>query len=736
MDESHPERSKVVILGGGIGGLTAAFTLSRTPELRDRYDVTVYQQGWRLGGKGASGCNPHEHFRIEEHGIHVFPGFYENAFLMMRECYDVLNRPPASPLSRCFDEPNPAFRPQNDVTVMERSNGDWSPWNLTFPRRDGTPGDGGEFPDAWQIVWELCQWVIDRMGSFRDVLHTGPEDAPGLHPPRRVRRIMGARSPDNLEDLLKAAFEQIAQLRRQRFDFGGRGRKATEWLLASFRDQLNAHVRAAVALSNDLRRLWILMQLAITIALGMIHDDVPTQGFEPLDEYDFMEWLQRHGAPYPDVAWSPVVVSIYAITFAYEPHDTTRRNLAAGVALRATMRLFFTYRDAFLWKMQAGMGETVFAPIYQVLLQRGVQFQFFHRVTKLELSEDETSIARVHINRQVTLRNGPYEPLIDVDGLPCWPSQPRYEQIDPAEATELVQLEQEGRTLESAWSSWQDREEIVLRGENDAHVLNGEDELDFHAVVLAIPVAALPPLCEDLASADDSWRNMLDRLATVQTVSMQLWLNKSNAELGATIDQVDPVMLGFARPFDSYIGMTQLCDREQFPAGDVLHIGYFCSPIDDAPSIPLPHSDSTFPANQQRRVEQIAGDYLDNEIQHYWTNSRDPNNPRQFDRGLLVSEYYRININPTDRYTLSLTDTTRFRIRPDVSGFEQLYVAGDWTYNGLNVGCIEATVMSGMRAAEGITGQPAGIIGEEDAWALRPNWFWRCIGWFRRLFGR
>ena len=62
---SKPER--VVILGGGVGAITAAFELTR-PELKGRYEVTVYQLGWRIGGKGASGRGPHK--RIEEHGLH------------------------------------------------------------------------------------------------------------------------------------------------------------------------------------------------------------------------------------------------------------------------------------------------------------------------------------------------------------------------------------------------------------------------------------------------------------------------------------------------------------------------------------------------------------------------------------------------------------------------------------------------------------------------------------------
>ena len=48
-------KKKVAILGGGVGGMTAAFDLTNDPDWKDRFDeITVYQLGWRLGGKGAS----------------------------------------------------------------------------------------------------------------------------------------------------------------------------------------------------------------------------------------------------------------------------------------------------------------------------------------------------------------------------------------------------------------------------------------------------------------------------------------------------------------------------------------------------------------------------------------------------------------------------------------------------------------------------------------------------------
>src|SRR5215469_5156181 len=77
LTKTQPETSadqsvRVAIVGGGCAALTAAFELTK-PEHNGLYEVTVYQMGWRLGGKGASGRGPGN--RIEEHGLHLWMGF-------------------------------------------------------------------------------------------------------------------------------------------------------------------------------------------------------------------------------------------------------------------------------------------------------------------------------------------------------------------------------------------------------------------------------------------------------------------------------------------------------------------------------------------------------------------------------------------------------------------------------------------------------------------------------------
>ena len=44
-------------------------------------------------------------------------------------------------------------------------------------------------------------------------------------------------------------------------------------------------------------------------------------------------------------------------------------------------------------------------------------------------------------------------------------------------------------------------------------------------------------------------------------------------------------------------------------------------------------------------------------------------------------------------------------LRPDESGYDNLVLAGDWTDCGMNAGCIEAAVMSGLEAANALLGR-------------------------------
>ncbi len=128
---------KVSIIGGGCAAMATAFELTR-PEHGGKYAVTIHQQGWRLGGKGASGRKAPSQ-RIEEHGLHLWMGFYENAFRMMRECYVEAARDPATCNLATWED---AFKPDNYVGVTERTSSGWANWSAMFPPAAGLPGGG------------------------------------------------------------------------------------------------------------------------------------------------------------------------------------------------------------------------------------------------------------------------------------------------------------------------------------------------------------------------------------------------------------------------------------------------------------------------------------------------------------------------------------------------------------------------------------------------------------------
>jgi hypothetical protein len=77
------------------------------------------------------------------------------------------------------------------------------------------------------------------------------------------------------------------------------------------------------------------------------------------------------------------------------------------------------------------------------------------------------------------------------------------------------------------------------------------------------------------------------------------------------------------------------------------------------------------------------------------------------DRGAaaLDRQHVSVNIDPSDRYVQSVPGSDKYRLRSDESGYDNLVLAGDWTDSGINAGCIEAAVMSGLQAANALLGR-------------------------------
>ena len=167
-------RPRIAILGGGMAGLAAAWRLSE-PGWCDRFDgITVYQRGWRLGGKGASSRGPRG--RIEEHGLHLWLGFYENAFRLLRECYAELDRPttdPAAPIRTWRD----ALWPAAHIGIEDRHGDDWDHWLAVFTPNDREPGEPLDDRGATTLA-EYVRRALRLILDFVDALPSPRSTAP------------------------------------------------------------------------------------------------------------------------------------------------------------------------------------------------------------------------------------------------------------------------------------------------------------------------------------------------------------------------------------------------------------------------------------------------------------------------------------------------------------------------------------------------------------------------------
>lgn len=611
-------RPRVAILGGGMAGMATAWRLSE-PGSREQFEsITIYQRGWRLGGKGASSRG--RHGRIEEHGLHVWLGYYENAFRLLRECYGELDRAvtdPAAPIRTWRD----AIIPAPDVGVEDFDDGAWRHWVARFAVDDELPGD----PDAPGGVMTVAEFVRRAVHLLQDFARSLPDIS------------------------------------------GGSG-------------------QASGQVTDALRRTRHLVSILTATVRGIVADGllVDPRGFGKINDEASLAWLRRHGAA-PEAIDASWVRGLHDLVFASEDADSERAPFAAGWGVFLAGKLLFDYTGALFWKMTAGMGDVVFAPLYQALRQRGVDFALFHRVDQLHLSPSRLTIDAISVGVQARLAEGVerYEPLVRVRGLPCFPAAPLGAQLADADGIEAHDLESHG-------CDWPDAGELLLR--------RGED---FDVAVYAIPVGMASIVCRELIADRQDWREMVGNVRTVATQAFQLWLREDERSLGW--DRPGSTLTGYVKPFDTWASMPQVVEAEDWPPGERPRtIAYFCGTLADRPGEP------------RERVRANAVRFMSEELGHLLPGAVRDGDFRwdllcgrngQTGPAALDSQYWVANVDPSDRYVQSAPGTDRYRLRPDESGYDNLYLAGDWTDCGLNAGCIEAAVLSGLQAANAVLGR-------------------------------
>ena len=291
-------KPRIAILGGGAGAVTAALELSK-PGWGDHYEsITVYQQGWRLGGKGACGRGPD--LRIEEHGLHLWFGFYENAFRLLDRCHEELDQRAKNGQPRwdlAFKNVEDSFSPLEQLAVPDYDGCGWRLWVADFfdddddrPWLEPDPRPPGERPDEWTVAF----YAVRCLRLAADFAWSLVESDPGLariRPAaaerprgRRSRRRRGRPRASSLRGDVQAALDAAANvldaLAEEAFDqpvvLGALGIVVRALDVAG--DYLRRRFDEVARASDSVRRAYYVVDLMVAIVRGVIEDGVIAGG--------------------------------------------------------------------------------------------------------------------------------------------------------------------------------------------------------------------------------------------------------------------------------------------------------------------------------------------------------------------------------------------------------------------------------------------------------------------------
>jgi uncharacterized protein with NAD-binding domain and iron-sulfur cluster len=212
------------------------------------------------------------------------------------------------------------------------------------------------------------------------------------------------------------------------------------------------------------------------------------------------------------------------------------------------------------------------------------------------------------------------------------------------------------------------------------------------------------------------WAAMLGAVKTTPTLALQLWFRRMTDDLGCP--SPGRTLTAMVQPFSTWADVTHVLAREDWQGVHrPLSVAYLCGQI--PPDIPRDD-------HARKAIGTLAMSWLQTNGAWLWPRAtpngattgfsysmvHDPLNREGAAR--FDSQYWRANIDPSELYVMSVPGSTTKRLRSDESGYDNLFLAGDWTRNGLNAGAAEAAVMSGVQCANAMRGDKSVIFGELD----------------------
>ncbi|WP_034161049.1 NAD(P)-binding protein [Sphingomonas sp. ERG5] len=664
---------RIAIIGGGPAALAAAFDLAARNTGDD--EITLYQMGWRIGGKCASGRDPVTG-RVHEHGLHVFAGFYHESLRQLRMVY--------RRWQECGQQPFPieqALMPVNGCMLAE-------PRARVIPIEvdpSNRPLDYDQSSiEAIDLVGALIETAFGQFLRRAETLPF-PLRLPFAAIERRHEFLLG-----EAMRLLRAAIPR--RTATQTAPAERLAARALALALRPLRDALSLFITLGIG-DAKARDEATLAALAAVVAIGLLDDDMLPGNFDRVNDMEASAWLRRHGANRV-VLESSYVRGGYDYPFAYRDGQTmpTRRWIAAGTAIRGYLNLVLTYHGSLFYHFEGAAAEILFTPYYEVLRAMGVRFAFFHRVDAIELDASGTRVERLRGVRQAIPLGDRFDhdPLIEHGGRKCWPTEPKFGLLKDGEALRAWLAEQR-LTLES------DGFPASCPFAEPFELAYGDVDGGFTHVILAVPPKVVAGIAAPLIAGDARWRDAVESARQIPTIAVEL---RGTDPLAGRITH-GALLTANEQPFGTWADMSFVQEAE---GGDgAAHLSYLCGAWPDHAREPG-ESWPDFVARELRDARALTDIWLGKNLERTLRLGLGrPDGPIP----VIDSIEVRVNLNASEGYVLSPPGSIAKRLIPGQPYFETMFVAGDWTRTGIDAGCYEAAVLSGLACAAEILRAPA-----------------------------
>jgi len=230
---------------------------------------------------------------------------------------------------------------------------------------------------------------------------------------------------------------------------------------------------------------------------------------------------------------------------------------------------------------------------------------------------------------------------------------------------------------------------------------------DFDIAVLGISLGGLKQVCASFPARlpASNWASMFTSVALTPTCAMQIWTLQTLSGMGS--QNAHRTLTGADQPYSTWSDMTHLLERECWTGAQPPQaILYFCGQLQIQQGLASPH----------KQASNAAVGWLNSNAALYWANAQLGGSPYGLDPAVIFDpdpaaggdvfdrHYVRANSNPSDLYVQSPPGSVTSRMDANQSGLGNVFLAGDWTRNGLNSGCAESAARSGYRCALAIVG--------------------------------